>query len=143
MNRNIPWNLHKLVYFSEICGVGNYYSIAAGRCIPCEVGYFQDEEGQFFCKFCERGQTTSDPGAVSRSQCQGLYLTLSPLSFSNMFFFFSIFSSPEHEVLMVSYCGQSMSIVRRAASTIALKAYSSYTPGPIDLILGRKHQGDL
>ena len=33
--------------------------------------------------------------------------------------------------------------VRRAASTIALKAYSSYTPGPIDLILGRKHQGDL
>ena len=68
-----------------------------------------------------------------------------------------LFSSPEHEVLMVSYCGQSMSVVRRpssvvrrassvvrrAASTIALKAYSSCTPGPIDLILGRKHQGDL
>ena len=59
-------------------------------------------------------------------------------------------SSPEHEVLMVSYCGQSMSVVRRpscvvrrASSTIALKAYSSYTPGPIDLILGRKHRGDL
>ena len=34
-------------------------------------------------------------------------------------------------------------VVRRAASTIALKAYSSYTPGPIDLILGRKHRGDL
>ena len=51
-------------------------------------------------------------------------------------------SSPEHEVLMVSYCGQSMSVVRRAVSTIALKAYS-YTPGPIDLILGRKHLGDL
>ena len=55
-------------------------------------------------------------------------------------------SSPEHEVLMVSYCGQLMSIVcrlscvvHRAASTIALKAYSSYTPGPIDSILGRKH----
>ena len=31
--------------------------------------------------------------------------------------------------------------VRRVASTIALKAYSSYIPGPIDLILGRKHQG--
>ena len=44
---------------------------------------------------------------------------------------------------MVSYCGQSMSVVRRAASTIALKAYSSYTPGPLDSILGRKHQGDL
>ena len=55
----------------------------------------------------------------------------------------AIFSSPEHKVLMVSDCGQSMSVVRRAASTIALKAYSSYTLGPIDLILGRKHQGDL
>ena len=46
-------------------------------------------------------------------------------------------------MLMVSYCGQSMSVVRRAASTIALKAYFSYTPGPVDLILGRKHWGDL
>ena len=61
-----------------------------------------------------------------------------------------VISSPEHEVVMVSYCGQSMSVVhcsscvvRRVASTIALKAYSSYTPGPIDSILGRKHQGDL
>ena len=34
-------------------------------------------------------------------------------------------------------------VVRLAASTIALKAYSSYTPGPIDSILGRKHRGDL
>ena len=51
-------------------------------------------------------------------------------------------SSPEHVVLMVSYCGQSMSDVRPAASTIALKAYS-YTPGPIHTILGRKHRGDL
>ena len=64
--------------------------------------------------------------------------------------FSSFISSPEHEVLMVSYFGQSMSVVRRpscvvrrAASTIALKAYSSYTPGPINLILGRKHRGDL
>ena len=61
-----------------------------------------------------------------------------------------LFSSPEHEVLMVSYCGQSMSVVHRAlsvvcraASTIALKAYSSYTPWPIDSILGRKHWADL
>ena len=28
------------------------------------------------------------------------------------------FSSPEHEVLMVSYCGQSMSVVRRASSVV-------------------------
>ena len=56
---------------------------------------------------------------------------------------FAVFSSPEHEVLMVSYCGQLMSVVRRAVSTIALKAYSSFTSGPIDSILGRKHRGDL
>ena len=67
-------------------------------------------------------------------------MTVSPLISVRLL---SLFSSPEHKVLMVSYCGQSMSVVRRAASTIALKAYSSYTPGPIDLILGRKHQGDL
>ena len=46
--------------------------------------------------------------------------------------FAQIFSSSEHEVLMVSYCGQSMSVIRRAVLTIALKAYSSYAPGPID-----------
>ena len=32
------------------------------------------------------------------------------------------FSSPEHEVLMVSYCDQSMSVVRRASSTICSKS---------------------
>ena len=33
-----------------------------------------------------------------------------------------IFSSPEHEVLMVSYCVQSMSVVRRPSSTICFKS---------------------
>ena len=32
------------------------------------------------------------------------------------------------------------SVVRRAASTIALKAYSSYIPRPMDSKLGRKHR---
>ena len=51
--------------------------------------------------------------------------------------------SPEHGVIKVSYCGWSMSVVYHAASTSALKAYSSYTLGPIDSKLGRKHRGDL
>ena len=50
----------------------------------------------------------------------------------------SIFSSPEHELLKVRCCDWSMSVVWRT-----LKAYSSYTAGPIDLKLGRKHWGDL
>ena len=53
-----------------------------------------------------------------------------------------LISSSEHEMLMVSYCGQSMSVGRRAASTTALIAYS-YTSRSIDSILGRKHRGDL
>lgn len=42
-----------------------------------------------------------------------------------------VISSPEHEVLKVSHCDQSMSVVRRA------------TPGPIDWKPGRKYRGDL
>ena len=53
-----------------------------------------------------------------------------------------VICSPEHEVLKVS-CGQLMSLVHRAASTIAIKAHSSYTPGQIDSKLSRKHRGDL
>ena len=33
-----------------------------------------------------------------------------------------VFSSPEHKVLMVSYCDQSMSVVRRSSSTICFKS---------------------
>ena len=52
-----------------------------------------------------------------------------------------LFSLPGHEVLKVSYCGQPMFIVRH--QQFALKTYSSYIFGPIDLKLGRKHLGDL
>ena len=40
-------------------------------------------------------------------------------------------SSPEYEVLKVSCCDQSMSVVHRAAPTIAVKAYAL---GPNDLV---------
>ena len=33
-----------------------------------------------------------------------------------------LFSSPEHEVLMVSYCGQWLSVVRRRASCVVRRA---------------------
>ena len=56
-----------------------------------------------------------------------------------------IICSHEHEVLKVSYCDRSVSVVHRRASSIArhqqfaLKSYSSYTPGSLDSKLGRKH----
>ena len=34
------------------------------------------------------------------------------------FFARSLFSSPEHEALMVSYCDQSMSVVRRVSCVV-------------------------
>ena len=43
----------------------------------------------------------------------------------------------EHEVLEVSYCDWSMSVVHLQ---FALKAYSSYTHGLVDLKLGRRHR---
>ena len=61
-------------------------------------------------------------------------------------------SSPEHEVhkvaIVIGQCPSSVvrrasSVDRRAASIIALKAFSSYTPGPTDSKLGRKYRGDL
>ena len=51
------------------------------------------------------------------------------------------FSSPKQEVLKVSCCGQSMSIMQ--LQQFALEAYSSYIPGSIDTTLGRKNGSDL
>ena len=76
-----------------------------------------------------------------------LFQQLSPVQPTHILSLF--FSSPEHEVLMVSCCGQSMSVVSRpsavvrAASRTALKAYSSCIPGTFDWVLGKKHLGDL
>ena len=47
----------------------------------------------------------------------------------------SLVSSPEHEVLKVSYCDRSMSIVR--CQQFALNDYSFYTPRPISVKLCR------
>ena len=58
------------------------------------------------------------------------------MSRSQFFFFFFflfcfVFSSPEHEVLMVSYCDQSLSVVCRPSSVrcqlFALNDFSSQT----------------
>ena len=42
----------------------------------------------------------------------------SPFLFENTQPSLFLISSPEHEVLMVSYCGQSMSVVRRASCVV-------------------------
>ena len=57
----------------------------------------------------------------------------------------TLLAHPEHEVLKVSYFDQSVFVILCASSFVwyqqcALKAYFSYTPGPIDSKLGRKHR---
>ena len=53
-----------------------------------------------------------------------------------------LFSSPEHEVLMVSYCDQSLSVVR-ALSTFALNDFSSKsTTRTFEIILQEGSLGD-
>ena len=54
-----------------------------------------------------------------------------------------LISSPEHEMLKVSYCDRSVSVVRPAASTICFKSLLLIHSGPVDLKLGRKHRGDV
>ena len=43
----------------------------------------------------------------------------------------TIFSSPEHKVLMVSYCDQSMSVVRRASCVVNNLFLKLTPPAPL------------
>ena len=70
-------------------------------------------------------------------------LIMCDTAFNAIMLFSSLSTKCSWWASVVSQCPSSVVLVRRGASTIALKAYSSYTPGPIDLILGRKHRGDL
>jgi len=53
----------------------------------------------------------SNTAIVILDYCKELYF----------FCYKSIFSSPEHEVLMVSYCGQWLSVVRRRVSCVVCR----------------------
>jgi len=55
----------------------------------------------------------------SRGACLDISFRLTKSTpWSVCYFMASIFSSPEHEVLMVSYCGQWLSVVRRPSSVV-------------------------
>ena len=72
-------------------------------------------------------------GAAERRCCQRHFRVQFPVQKR-------VVSSPEHEVLMVSFCDRSMCFVRR--QQFALNDIS-YTPKPFDSKLGRKFRGDL
>lgn len=51
------------------CPVGQYFSYANNNCMPCPLGYYQDQTGQFSCKPCSAGFTTEFTGTNSSSLC--------------------------------------------------------------------------
>ncbi|XP_062603015.1 uncharacterized protein LOC134264744 [Saccostrea cucullata] len=55
------------------CSVGTFYNTSSRLCQPCPVGQYQDQEGQFSCKFCPYSQestTTYQPGAQGILSCK-------------------------------------------------------------------------
>ncbi len=57
--------------FSVPCAEGTYYSNTDYDCVPCDYGYYQDEQDQSECKPCPGDKSTYITGAVSEEQCKG------------------------------------------------------------------------
>ena len=56
----------------EVCPVGTFSSmIHSESCIPCDLGYYQDQEGQTKCKPCPATTNTTVTAAPSISYCKG------------------------------------------------------------------------
>ena len=105
---------------SHFIGIGACLSllIEIGACLSLftEIGVclvpFNWDWGLTDCEFCwDRG------------------LLLSPICLKNHCFGILFISSPEHEVLMVSYCSQWLSVVRRRASSVVrrVSTFDVYT----------------
>ncbi|XP_072018441.1 sushi, von Willebrand factor type A, EGF and pentraxin domain-containing protein 1-like [Amphiura filiformis] len=54
------------------CAAGHVSRSGFLPCLPCPVGYFQPRDGMTSCVQCPNQATTSDKGASSIYQCQGL-----------------------------------------------------------------------
>ncbi|CAL4150116.1 unnamed protein product [Meganyctiphanes norvegica] len=54
----------------ERCASGQYFDEARKACLSCGYGYYQQEEGKFSCRRCERGLTTRTTEAISPSECR-------------------------------------------------------------------------
>ncbi|XP_062611525.1 uncharacterized protein LOC134273339 [Saccostrea cucullata] len=50
-----------------ICDPGHYQT--GSRCEPCQVGFYQNQSGMFYCDPCPVGQTTRAVKSTSQSEC--------------------------------------------------------------------------
>ena len=55
------------------CKAGNFYVIATQTCKKCEIGFFQDRNGQVSCVACGTGKTTAAEGSNNPNQCVRKY----------------------------------------------------------------------
>lgn len=54
---------------ATICGLGQFYNTNTSACTLCNIGFYQDQVGQFQCKPCSRGYITISNGSTSASSC--------------------------------------------------------------------------
>jgi len=53
----------------DSCDTGAYLNKGTGVCQWCEIGFYQDEPGQFYCKPCDADKTTRGTNSKSKSEC--------------------------------------------------------------------------
>ena len=57
--------------FTEICPAGSYFDLDMDSCQFCDVGFYQDMAGAFFCWPCDADETTPGNASVSEASCYG------------------------------------------------------------------------
>lgn len=66
-----------LLFFTDICGTGKYND-GNDVCIPCAIGFYQDQDDQFYCKPCDADKTTTLTGTEKEEDCKGMYTAHAP-----------------------------------------------------------------
>ncbi|CAE1168923.1 unnamed protein product [Acanthosepion pharaonis] len=52
-----------------ICRPGSYFSLKTDSCIPCDIGFYQNKNGSFFCDGCIGGKVTLKQGSTYPDEC--------------------------------------------------------------------------
>ncbi|XP_077985112.1 uncharacterized protein LOC144439752 [Glandiceps talaboti] len=62
-----PSGMIRKKVFCVKCAAGSYFN--EGKCLPCPLNHYQDEEGQTVCMKCPTHLTTEGEGATSITEC--------------------------------------------------------------------------
>ncbi|ELU08713.1 hypothetical protein CAPTEDRAFT_227406 [Capitella teleta] len=53
----------------ERCAIGSFFNVTSNTCELCDFGFYQDQEGFFFCIACGPLDTTASQGTLNASGC--------------------------------------------------------------------------